>query len=388
MRIGHYSPWLLSPGGINSYLRRVVEAQINQGHQILLFNRPNLVPSTASCAFGASVVPTNDDSQLLAMARQHVLDVLHIHTHIVAYTDPSNGTPVVRTVHGHEPYCPSGRRHLRFPVNRPCPRACHILGCTWGHFINRCGSVRPANVLNDFKRVASERENSKRFFTIAVSEFVREQMIRSGHDGSRIDVIVNPAPASRGEYERLVLKGGPRFLYLGRLVPEKGVDWLLHGVAKAETPLEVTIAGSGPNEPFLRNLADRLGIGRSIKWRGWLAEEEVRAEITRAWAVILPSVWHEPAGLATVEAAAVGRMVIASRVGGIPEYAERLGNALLVEPYDIEGLAATIRRVATTPSMAEQLGAEGWKRVPHLDLDSHVARLESVYEKAITERAI
>src|SRR6266403_4325596 len=36
MRIGHYSPWLLSPGGINSYLRRVVEAQINQGHQILI----------------------------------------------------------------------------------------------------------------------------------------------------------------------------------------------------------------------------------------------------------------------------------------------------------------------------------------------------------------
>src|SRR5204863_10216737 len=136
------------------------------------------------------LLATANDRELERLAEEKKVDLLHVHTALDAETAASIRLPVVRSVHGHEPYCPSGRRHLRLPVSRPCPRAYHVTGCTWGHFVNRCGSIRPANFFADFRRVRIERENSKRFLTIAVSNFVREQMIRSGHDGTRIEVIL------------------------------------------------------------------------------------------------------------------------------------------------------------------------------------------------------
>lgn len=176
-----------------------------------------------------------------------------------------------------------------------------------------------------------------------------------------------------------------RFVCFGRLVPEKGIDWLLHAVARLDFEVQVLIAGSGPAESFLRALANRVGINRYIEWRGWLNEDQVFNELSRARAVIIPSIWHEPAGLLTSEAAAAGRMVIASRVGGIPEYVDEFQNAVLVEPGDVEGLAAAMRKAASDCSFAEQLGISGRSRVAQLNLESHLERLEEVYQKAITD---
>ena len=68
-----------------------------------------------------------------------------------------------------------------------------------------------------------------------------------------------------------------------------------------------------------------------------------------ARAVVFPSVWHEPAGLITLEAAALGRPVIASAVGGIPEYATD-AFALRVPPRDVDGLAHAMSQLAVTLS--------------------------------------
>jgi glycosyltransferase involved in cell wall biosynthesis len=210
-------------------------------------------------------------------------------------------------------------------------------------------------------------------------------MIRSGHDASRIDVILNPAPSVLPDVVPISTIPVARFICLGRLVPEKGVDWLLHAVARLNVPVQVVIAGSGPAESALQALASQLRISKYIEWRGWLNQHQVFDELSRSHAVIIPSIWHEPAGLLTSEAAAAGRMVIASRVGGIPEYADQLQNAVLVEPGDVEALAAAMRKVASDGSFAEQLGMTGRSRVGQLNLESHLESLEEVYQKAITD---
>ena len=129
-------------------------------------------------------------------------------------------------------------------------------------------------------------------------------------------------------------------------------------------------------------LATPLGVRERFLFHGWLSEVDVFARIVASRAVIFPSVWHEPAGLVTLEAAAQGRAVIASRVGGIPEYANRLGNALLVGPNDVEGLAAGMNDLAANAEMAAQLGAAGWRAArEQLTLANHLARLEEAYER-------
>jgi glycosyltransferase involved in cell wall biosynthesis len=385
MRIGHYSPWLLSPGGINTYLRRVVQGQVEGGHEIVLFNRPHDTRPKTSLTFDPDIVTTRDDLELFRLALDRGVDVLHLHTCINVSAFDSIRLPIVRTMHGHEAYCPSGSRHLQKPASRPCPRAYHLLGCTWGHFVNRCGSVRPANFLNNFHRVKLEQQNAERFFTIAISSFVRNQMVRSGYDATRIQVILNPAPPVVLEPAPASTESPACFLALGRLVPQKGIDWLFRAVARLDVPARVVIAGSGPEKNSLQRLANLLGISEKVEWRGWLEQEEVFAELSRARAAVVPSIWHEPAGLVPLEAAAAGRAVIASRVGGIPEYVELLQNSLLVEPFDIAGLTAAMRRLVVEPGLAASLGATGRKQVIELSLDSHLRKLDEVYQKAIAD---
>jgi glycosyltransferase involved in cell wall biosynthesis len=84
-----------------------------------------------------------------------------------------------------------------------------------------------------------------------------------------------------------------------------------------------------------------------------------------------------------LEAAALGRAVIASRVGGIPEYADRLGNAMLVEPNDLGGLAAAIEKLAGDGHLARQIGQAGHSAARFMNVNQHVDQLTIHYERVI-----
>ncbi len=381
MTIGHYTPWLTSQGGIQSYVSRVIGGQLERGHKVVLFTRLAVVLSDLNSALGTLNIPASDDDDLLRRAVECRLDVLHVHTAVEAASDAGAVPALVRTMHGHEAYCPSGSRYLALPTKRPCPRGCHVLGCTWGHFVNRCGSARPWQLIQNFRRVTSERRSARRFFTVAISSFVRGQMVRSGYNPAAIRVILNPAPRPVASPPAPVPDGMARFLFLGRLVPNKGVSWLLRAVARLGPSCELEIAGHGPQEPALRSLAEQLGIAGRVHWLGWLDEVQVRARMSGARAVVVPSLWHEPAGMVTAEAAAMARPVIAARVGGIPEYADSLRHVVLVPPGDVEALAGAMRALANDVTEARRLGVIGWERVTAgvLSLEQHLDELEDAY---------
>src|SRR5687768_11180341 len=135
MRIAHYMRQMFEPGGIASYIRRIGAAQRALGHETLFLDRhPQKHPSPELVTF------TSDDADLMNRARQLDVDVLHLHCP-VDHLNPS--IPTIRTVHTHSPYCPSQGRFLKNP-GRPCDRNYSLLGCVWGHAVNRCGSLRPA----------------------------------------------------------------------------------------------------------------------------------------------------------------------------------------------------------------------------------------------------
>jgi glycosyltransferase involved in cell wall biosynthesis len=90
--------------------------------------------------------------------------------------------------------------------------------------------------------------------------------------------------------------------------------------ALAEVPgIEVVLVGDGPLEPALRARARELSLGDRLRFLGRKPREEVPALVLDADATILPSEWYENAPLALLESLALGRPVMASRIGGIPE---------------------------------------------------------------------
>jgi glycosyltransferase involved in cell wall biosynthesis len=257
----------------------------------------------------------------------------------------------------------------------------------WGHFVDRCGSVRPKQLQGGFQRVWQEQRVLPHQSCIAISAFTRAQMLRSGYQSSNITVVHNPAPAPCPETAVASTRPGPpHFLFLGRIATGKGLEWLIQAVKRVRVDAHFEIIGDGSEKMRLLQLSRSLGIAERFTWSGWISDErEIFARLAASRAVVFPSLWQEPAGLVTLESAASGRALIASRVGGIPEYAEKLGHALLVSPNDVEGLAEAITRLAEDVELSARLGREAWLRLRSgvLSLDGHLNELDAVYARAL-----
>ena len=383
MKVGHFCHRMWAPGGIATYVRRASDWQRAHGDEVVFLTEAGDLDLTDRD--GRTAVPVTADEALLRRAAELGLDVLHVYT-VVDADLARSPVPVVRTVMGHQPYCPSGSRYLK-RWGRPCDRPFTVTGCTWGHLVDRCGSARPRNLTNDMWRTRTEeRSLSGGVRVIAISEFVRSQMVRDGYDAASIDLIHLPirrvTPAARAE------AGRPRVLYAGRLSREKGVGWLLRALACTTSDAILDVAGTGDLEPELKRLTAELGLADRVTFLGWVDEAGVDALLARTRVAVFPSVWHEPFGLVAVEAMAHGVPVIGSRVGGIPETVRDGHNGLLVEPNDVAGLAAALDRLATDPALATRLGANGQRdAAERFGLEDHMRQLAAVYAKAIGGRA-
>src|SRR5689334_17108079 len=189
MRIAHFMQNIWEAGGVASYISRVSQMQREDGHEIFFFD----YESARNSSHGAepNVVFVKDDDDLLEQVQGRSLDLLHTHTIVRGLERVT--LPCIRMVHGHQPYCPSGSRFLS-RWSKPCDRSYTLLGCTWGHLVDHCGSVRPNKFIDDFRRTEAELAALRAVWVATPSEFVRQQMIRSGYDPSRIVSVSLPVP--------------------------------------------------------------------------------------------------------------------------------------------------------------------------------------------------
>jgi len=212
---------------------------------------------------------------------------------------------------------------------------------------------------------------------VAVSEAVRKVALDAGHTASRVAVIPNgvdlerlaPAPWPGGE---------PRALFLGRLVPQKGLDVLLRALQHVPE-LQLDIAGTGPDEARLQELAAPLG--HRVRFLGWQAD--VAALLADHHFLVVPSRW-EGFGLTVVEALASGRPVVASEVDMLPALVGRAG--VLVRPEDPAALASALRGLCAAPDRLRAMGTLGPAQAASFGLDGMVQRYEALYVALAEER--
>ena len=387
MRIGHYMRNMFEPGGIASYISRVSESLRAMGHQVVLFDRlePDGNPPAASESLRKDdVVYTSNDEELFRKAREARLDLLHLHRAVDSKALAGAGLPVVRTVHTHSPYCPSTGRFLRSP-GMACDRTFGVAKCLWGHVVNRCGSVRPGTLVRNFSTVRDELAGLATITTIAVSQFMKDQMVRAGYPAERVHVISLMAPDVQ-EAVPPPRQGTPRLLFLGRMYPHKGVDWLLRAMTRTTTDVHLDLAGTGNEEATYRALARQLGLDGRVTFHGWVGPQAVQDLLRSARALVFPSLWHEPGGMVAFEAMAQARAVIISRVGGLPEVVEDGRTGIIIDPGDTTALAAAIDRLAIHWDEACRFGSAARARVlADYTLAKHMGRLTMVY-RSLHER--
>ena len=174
------------------------------------------------------------------------------------------------------------------------------------------------------------------------------------------------------------LGDGPLVAYVGRLVPEKGVDVLLRAFGLVGAEATLALAGEGELKPG-------TGVGPRVRALGSFPREQLPVLYAAAAVVVLPSVpfprFREPWGLVLNEAMLGGRPVIASDgVGAAAGGLVRNGETGLVVPAgDARALAEAIDRVLSEPGLADRLRSAGRSAAGEL---SYAAAVEA-FDRAI-----
>lgn len=255
-----------------------------------------------------------------------------------------------------------------------------ISTCTWISDAN--GKLRPVDRL---KRLILRRATA----SIAISEAIRR-------DSCTASVVVgNPFRSDQFQCLNSLIRSRA-FVFVGRLVSDKGVDLLLKAfsllisdtsllshVQSSGCELALTIIGDGPEQSSLARLSMELGIAENVCFVGSLLGEDLVQCLNQHCVMAVPSRWAEPFGIVALEGAACGCIVVGSDGGGLPDAIGEGG--FLFKSGCVRDLAATLRKALTLP--IEEVSCLRQRSAAHLQQHTEhyvAARYLSVLEEAVS----
>ena len=171
--------------------------------------------------------------------------------------------------------------------------------------------------------------------------------------------VTPPATISREPHTELAIG------FVGRLVPERGLDLLFRACVGLAGKWTLTVVGTGPSQEELESLAQRLGIAARISWLGALPRQAVDEIWPRLDCLVLPSRtterWVMTEGRAALHAMANGVAVVGTNSGALPEIIGDAGR--IVPEEDVAALTAALHDLYVDRALCERLGSAGRRRV-------------------------
>jgi glycosyltransferase involved in cell wall biosynthesis len=198
---------------------------------------------------------------------------------------------------------------------------------------------------------------------LCVSDYVLKQSREiAGARAQRIAHFVNTDrfrrddSVRRGVRRLFGMEGEFVAVTVAHLIKEKGIDVAIRALAELPEDVVLWIVGTGAEQGDLRELASSLGLEKRVIFMG--QKRHVEPLLQAADCALCPSTWAEAAGLVNLEALACGLPLVASRVGGIPEFVRHGSNGFLVAPGDPHELAERIGQLHRDVGLRQQMGAQ------------------------------
>lgn len=201
------------------------------------------------------------------------------------------------------------------------------------------------------------------------------------------DGVVVPNGVDPDEAERLGVPesqrtagSGPTVYSVGRVVKVKGFDLLIRAFAQAATPpgTRLVIGGGGPELATLTGLVEELDLAGRVEFPGRLEREEVIQGMASADVIVVPS-RVEAFGIVVLEAWRSGTALLATNRGGPGELVTTEVDGVLVDPEDVDELAASLSRLLADPDLRERLATAGQQTVQRYTWRGTALAYEDVY---------
>jgi glycosyltransferase involved in cell wall biosynthesis len=204
---------------------------------------------------------------------------------------------------------------------------------------------------------------------------------------SGVHPIVAPMPVATDVFAPGMSRDGDRLLFVGRLMPQKGLDHLIHALATMKSRASLDVVGDGPSRGTLEQLAQQLGVAPRIRWHGQLSQSDLPSLYQRAAAVVVPSI-DEGLGLVAVEALLCETPVVAFDSGGLRDVIQHNKTGILVKPGDRAALAGALDELLARNGRGGELGRAG--RLYALSAfapESVARRYAGIYRQALDANA-
>ena len=249
--------------------------------------------------------------------------------------------PIVYTAHDLKSVCPN---YLMMHHQKVCEKC--LGGHYWHCFTNSCMKASRAKSLLAAMEAyiyKLRKTYQKMDYVITPSFFYKKTLEAAGIFRCPIEHVRNflsPETCfeegTRGNY----------FLYFGRLSREKGIRTLIKSFSKSHVEEKLLIVGAGPEEARLRQMVKKLGMKDKILFLGFKSGAELHEIVANALCVCLPSEWYENGPYSILEAQALGRPVIVSDYGGLPELVEDGRTGYITKAGNVFDLTEKIRKMS------------------------------------------
>lgn len=389
-------------GGSETYYFTLAEALKSRGHEVIFFamqdSEKNIPCEQESYFVSNAAVNGGMKSKLnmvlhltyskeaytkmkkLLQAERPDLVILNlVHKQITlsiidAIKEYDPGLPVFWTMHDLIAVCPS--YSMRDGHGNICEKC---LGGDFSHCVkNKC--VKGSTLMSILSKYEAEYIRRKKWYDqvdlfICPSEFYQKKLSEGNFTKSPIITLRNPLPLDT-TYELHTGNEG-YVLYFGRLSPEKGVKTLIEAAKKCGCHL--VILGTGPQEQELKDFA---GDASNIEFKGFQTGEALKSYVKNSCCVVLPSEWYENGPYSAMEAMALGKPLIVSQYGGLPELVENGGNGYIYD-QGADTLAECIRKMLQlTEEEYYKMACRSLEKAKSMfDANAYVVEIEKWYQK-------
>jgi glycosyltransferase involved in cell wall biosynthesis len=368
------------PGGEDVVASAQARLLREKGHEVRLFEKDNREIDSYGLLRKAALFFQMADNPFAASEVQKIVrdfkpHVAHVHN-TLPLLSPSiyaplaqGGVKVIQFLHNYRLICAAG---TLYRDGSPCalcvdggPKYAVKYNCWAGSKFASLGFTR---MLRRHRRLRTWHTKVDLF--VALNSFMRDLLVK--HDIVPAGKIVVQPNFLEVERPQAAPGGvGEGFVFAARLVAEKGVATLLGAHELFREP-RLEIIGDGPLLPPTPG----------PPFAGRLPREEVLKRLEAARALIFPSEWPEGCPSTILEAMALGKAVIASRVPGAAELVEDGVTGLLFEPGDAAALAAQMKKLHEDSALAARLGGAGREKyLREYTPEAGYRRLEGIYSR-------
>ena len=358
-------------GGSEKYYFELAKLLKEHGHTVAYFSMKNennittgdkeyfvdeIDMNTGSKFEALNVIYSKKNKALMTMALEDFQpDIVHINNFqrqlsasIIDAVKEKN-IPLIMTAHDLNPVCPSSIMLYNGEVCEDC--------ITKGYaqcIKKKC--IKNSTLKSLLGYIEKRYYDSHKIFEkidciISPSAFNKSELLKGGLKCNKIQVIHNFV----NETEKKDCPIGDYAFYFGRLSREKGILNLIEAI-KNVNGSKLLIAGNGPEQDNIEQYIKENALGDRIKLLGYLGQDEIRDYIRASKFIVVPSIWFENCPYSILETMEIGKPIIGSNIGGIPELIKDGYNGYIFEHNDVAQLEKIITELFNDDAKAKQLG--------------------------------